>query len=101
MADFGNTGTITIRKSEPGAKVRVSDGEYLVYRLTVEGAIPIFVFACTHRHRLAAKQFAGHPKQVYEWTWSHQSPNPPGIPNETSDGSDDTYGVVMQFAAAI
>jgi hypothetical protein len=54
MADFGNTGTITVRASVPGVTVHVTDGEYLFYQLTVSGAFPIFVYECKHETRLAA-----------------------------------------------
>jgi hypothetical protein len=103
MADFGNTGEITVRESIPGVEVNVTDGEYLFYQLTVSGAIPIFVFACTHETRLAASQFDDHPKAVYEWTWSRTAQMSADIPNVQSDADDsgETYGVVMHFAAAI
>jgi hypothetical protein len=101
MADFGNTGTITVRVSIPAVQVNVSDGEHLFYQLTVSGGFPIFTFACTHKSRLDAEDFEGHPKAVYEWTWSRPAPIAEDIPNERADDSEETYVVVMQFAAAI
>jgi len=101
MADFGQSGKITVRTNHEATTVKLSAGEYLAYKLKVEGARPIFAFSCSHRPRLRAEQFAGHPKQVYEWTWSRTKPNPSGIPNELSDDTNDTYVVLMQFAAAI
>jgi hypothetical protein len=101
MPDFGNTGTITVRSSVPAVTVNVTDGEYLFYQLTVSGAVPIFVFACKHKSRFAGSDFDGHPKAVYEWTWSHPGEISEDVPNVTSDGSPDNYGVVMHFAAAI
>lgn len=102
MPDFGSTGTITVRVSVPAVQVNISNGEYLFYQLTVSGAFPIFAFACTHETRLAADDFEGHPKATYEWTWSKPAPNADDIPNvEADDNSDETYVVVMHFAAAI
>jgi hypothetical protein len=101
MADFGSTGTITVRESVPAVLVNVTDGEYLFYQLTVSGALPIFVFACTHNTRLRADQFAGHPKATYEWTFSRSTPMADDTPNVEADDSEETYSVVMQFAAAI
>jgi hypothetical protein len=101
MADFGNTGTIIVRESIPAVQVNVTDGEYLFYQLTVSGAVPIFVFACTHETRLAAEQFEDHPKATYEWTWSRSTSDPDDIPNVDSDDGEETYVVVMHFAAAI
>jgi hypothetical protein len=101
MADFGNTGTITVRENTPAVEVNVTDGEYIFYQLTASGAVPIFVFACKHKSRLAASDFDGHPKAVYEWTWSHPGENSEDVPNVESDKSKDTYAVVMHFAAAI
>lgn len=101
MADFGNSGKITIRTNHESATVRVGAGEYLAYKLTVKGATPIFVFACTHNTRLSQGQFPGHPKQVYEWTWCRPTAGPAGSPDVQSDGDDDTYEVVMHFAAAV
>ncbi len=98
MADFGTSGKITIRTNKEAVTLKA--GEYLGYELTVKGAQPIFVFSCSHRPRLRAEQFAGHPKQVYEWTWNRTTPKA-GMPNELSDDPDDTLEVLMQFAAAI
>jgi hypothetical protein len=100
MADFGNAGKLTIRKHDVAALVSLSNQEYLFYKLTVKGADPIFTFACIHRARLSEHQFPGHPKQVYEWTWSRPT-SLPNVPNETTDAPDDMYGVAMSFIAAI
>ena len=93
MADFGVAGKLTIREFDAAVKVRVSQGEYLFFRLTVKGAEPIFTFACKHKARLSEHQFAGHPKKVYEWTWSKGQ-------NE-SDLPMDMYAVGMSFITAI
>jgi len=101
MADFGNTGTITVHESVPGVTVNVTDGEYLFYQLTVSGALPIFVFACTHKTRLRSDQFDGHPKATYEWTLSRTAPIAQDAPNVMVDDSEESYDVIMHFAAAI
>jgi len=101
MADFGKAGKLTIRTDDVAAVVSLSGGEYLSYKLTVEGANPIFTFACKHNPRLSEHEFAGHPKQVYEWTWSRPTPGATGVPNEKSDAVDDLYVVAMAFIAAV
>src|SRR5947209_9420708 len=94
MADFGKAGKLTRRTSETATLIRLSEGEFLAYKLTVQGAEPIFTFACKHKIRRSEHQFEGHPKQVYEWTWCKGSP-------AESDGDDDTYVVAMSFIAAV
>jgi hypothetical protein len=93
MPDFGVAGKLTVREFDGAVKVRISSGEYLSFRLTVQGAVPLFTFACKHKARLSEHEFPGHPKQVYEWTWSKGS--------DESDSSDDMYGVAMSFLTAI
>lgn len=93
MPDFGIAGKLTIREYDGAVKVRVSQGEYLYFRLTVQGAESIFTFACKHKARLSEHQFAGHPKKVYEWTWSKGQ-------NE-SDFPMDMYALGMSFMTAI
>jgi hypothetical protein len=93
MPDFGVAGKLTIREFDGAVKVRVSQGEHLFFRLTVQGAVPIFTFACKHIPRLSEHEFSGHPKKVYEWTWSRGS--------DESDAGDDMYGVAMSFLTAI
>ncbi|HZI85250.1 MAG TPA: hypothetical protein VFD48_00340 [Pyrinomonadaceae bacterium] len=93
MSDFGVAGKLTIREFDAVVKVRVSNGEYLHFNLTVKGAEPIFSFVCKHRVRLSERDFDSHPKQVYAWTWSKGQ-------NE-ADAADDTYGVIMSFIAAV
>jgi hypothetical protein len=93
MADFGKAGKRTIRSHDGAALVQVSTGEYLAYKLTVQGAIPLFTFACKHTSRRSQSDFPGHPKAVYEWTWSQNK-------NE-SDAADDVYGVAMMFLSAL
>ncbi|MDT4952411.1 MAG: hypothetical protein QOJ02_549 [Acidobacteriota bacterium] len=92
--DFGKAGKVTIRKDKAGVEVDLAKGEYLFYRLRVEGAQPLFAWACEHRPRLKGKDFPGHPKQVYEWTWCHGN-------TQDKDGDDDVYSVGMMFTAAI
>ena len=93
MPDFGIAGKLTIREYDSGIKVRVSSGEYLYFRLTAQGAEPIFTFACKHKARLSEHQFDGHPKKVYEWTWSKGA--------DESDNPKDMYAVGMSFIAAL
>lgn len=93
MADFGVAGKLTIREYTSSVKVRISQGQYLAFRLTVQGAEPIFTFACKHKARLSEHQFPGHPKQVYEWTWSK------GV--DESDAQNDMYAIGMAFITAI
>lgn len=93
MPDFGVAGKITVREFDGAVKVRVGQGEHLFFRLTVQGAEPIFTFACKHKARLSEHEFPGHPKKVYEWTWSRSA--------DESDASDDMYGVAMTFLTAI
>jgi hypothetical protein len=100
MPDFGNAGKLTVREHDVAALVKLSEGEYIHYQLTVEGAEPIFTFACTHSDRLSADDFDGHPKQVYEWTWG-RSESLDDLPNEPTDSADDTYVVSMAFITAI
>jgi len=100
MADFGKAGKLTIRKHDVAALVNLTNKEYLSYKLTVQGADPIFTFACTHGARLSEHQFAGHPKKVYEWTWCRPTALA-AVPNESSDAPDDMYGVAMSFLAAV
>jgi hypothetical protein len=100
MPDFGNAGTITVREHDVAALIKLSVGEYIHYQLTVQGAEPIFTFACTHSDRLSADNFDGHPKQVYEWTWG-RSGSLDDLPNEPADSDDDTYVVSMSFITAI
>jgi len=93
MPDFGVAGKLTVREFDGAVKVRISSGEYLFFRLTVQGAVPLFTFACKHQPRLSEHQFPGHPKKVYEWTWSKGT--------DESDAQDDMYGVAMSFLTAI
>jgi hypothetical protein len=93
MADFGVAGKRTVREFNGAVKVRVSEGEYLSFRLTVQGASPIFTFACQDKPRLSEHEFPGHPKKVYEWTWSKNA--------DESDRTSDVYGVTMSFFTAI
>jgi len=95
MPDFGNAGTRTIRQNRLAVIVNIANGEYLFFRLTVQGAQPEFAFACEHRtlRSSTVQDFPGHPQQVYEWTW--------GKDPLDSDNNDDMYGVRVKFTAAI
>jgi len=93
MTDFGKAGKINSREDDNSVLVRLDQGQYLFFRMTAQGAEPIFTFACKHRARLSASQFSGHPKQVYEWTWGRGS--------NTADAADDMYVVSMLFITAI
>jgi hypothetical protein len=92
MPDFGNAGKRTVRKHVGAVQVKLSAGEHLAFKTTVEGAEAVFTFACEHKARRSADEFPGHPKQVYEWTW--------GKAANDSDASDDEYGVRMSFVSA-
>ena len=100
MADFGKAGKLTIRTHDVAVIINLTNKEYIHYKLSVQGADPIFTFACMHGARLSEHQFSGHPKQTYEWTWA-RSAALPNVPNESNDASDDMYGVAMSFLAAI
>jgi hypothetical protein len=93
MPSFGVAGKRTVREFDGAVKVHVSKGQYLFFRLTSQGAEPIFSFVCQDKARMSEHQFPGHPKKVYEWTWSK------GV-NE-SDRVNDVYGVTMSFFTAI
>lgn len=86
---FGIAGTRTVRMHVGAVTVNVDDGEFLHYKLTVQGAIPVFDFACKDRTLFDAKDFPGHPKQIYEWDLG-KSPN-------KLDSNDDVYVVGMFF----
>lgn len=92
MPDFGVAGKRTVREFDGAVKVRVSQGQHLFFRLTAQGAEPIFSFLCQDKRRLSAPEVPGHPKKVYEWTWSKNG-------NE-SDRTSDVYGVTMSFFTA-
>lgn len=94
MADFGKTGKVTIREDAVGVEVDVNGGQYLSYQLTAQGSGPIFKWACEHKLRLRQSDFAGHPKQTYEWTWSRQN-------SAEGDSDDDIYTLEMRFSSAI
>jgi hypothetical protein len=94
MADFGTGGTRTVRVRKGAVIVRFSQGEFLAFKLTVQGAEPIFTFACMHRALLSEHEFEGHPKQVYEWERGHD-------PSTEIDAEDDMYAVAMSFITAI
>ena len=89
MSDFGNAGKLTIRVDN-GA-VMVKAGQHIQYSLIVQGEIPIFAFACTHKARLSDKDFPG-PQQKYSWTWNYPA---------DADGADDVYVVEMSFLTAL
>jgi hypothetical protein len=94
MADFGVAGKRTVRVYKGAVIVRFSQGEFLSFRLTAQGAEPIFTFACMHHALRSEHQFEGHPKQVYEWNWGRN-------PGQEIDADDDMYGVAMSFITAI
>jgi hypothetical protein len=89
MSDFGNAGKLTIR-TDNGA-VMVKAGQQIQYTLTVQGEIPVFTFACTHKDRLTEESFP-QPQQKYSWTWKYPA---------DADGADDVYVVQMSFLTAL
>src|SRR5689334_10138862 len=78
--------------SKQSVVVNITSGEFLHYRVEVEGAEADFAFGCAHRPILSASDIPGHPKALYEWTYLDK----PG----QSDAEDDVYGLSMQFASA-
>lgn len=90
---FGNAGTRTVRMHIGSVIVSLTNDEYLHYKLTVQGAEPVFTFACAHRALLSETDFPGHPKQVYEWDWGKKPAD--------SDADDDMYVVAMSFITAV
>ena len=94
MADFGKMGKVTLRTDNVAALVNISTGEYLSYKLTVNGANPIFTYACEHKPRLSEHQFPGHPLNTYRWDWCRGAAT-------DSDSNDDMYAVTMSFIAAL
>jgi hypothetical protein len=93
MAKFGKAGKRTVHTLKGAVEVAISEGEFLAYTLTVDGAIPLFTYACKHTARLSQDDFEGHPKAVYEWSWSKDS--------DESDSDDDVYSVAMLFLSAL
>lgn len=91
--DFGQAGKITIRVENVGVEVSLDEGQYLFYRLTVKGALPLFAWSCEHVDRLVGGDFDGHPKKVYEWTWCRGNTG-------DSDSDDDVYSLSMRFTSA-
>lgn len=78
--------------------ITVGDGNKLAYTLTVKGAVPMFVFVCTHGEILDAKQFP--ISSTYEWTLCKKGTpaNPPAV--FPADASKDTYGLRLYFTGA-
>ena len=78
--------------------ITVGDGNKLAYTLTVKGAVPMFVFVCTHGEILDAKQFP--IGSTYEWTLCKKEtpPNPPKV--VAADALKDTYGLRLYFSGA-
>ncbi len=59
------TRTVTI--DNPGTvNVKTGDGEFLHFKVTDGGPIPVFSFGAFN-NRKQADQFPGHPKPSYEW----------------------------------
>lgn len=94
MADFGNAGDITVRGERINSVIlNVKKDEYLFFRVTVDGAEPIFTFGCSHRDKVSAIDFDDHPQQVYEWTF--------GKNGNDIDTNNDLHTVMMIFTAAL
>jgi hypothetical protein len=89
MSDFGNAGKLTVRVDN-GA-VMVKAGQQIQYSLTVQGEIPIFAFACTHKTWLTDQSFPG-PQRQYSWAWKFPA---------DADDTDDVYVVEMSFLTAL
>jgi hypothetical protein len=89
MADFGNAGKLTIRTDKGAVMVRA--GQKIQYFLNVQGDIPVFSFACSHRVRLSEKNFPG-PQAKYAWAWEYPV---------DADSPDDGYVVEMSFFTAL
>ena len=89
MGSFGNAGTRTVRTNKGAVEVSRQE-EYLRYRLTVEGARPIFSLSCEDKTHWDQDSFENHPAAVYEKKWECGE----------SDKNDDTYVISLAFAAA-
>lgn len=90
MADFGKAGKVTVRTDRVSTSVNLTGGEFLSYKVSVQGPVPDFTFSCSHRSRFSASELPGHPKDVYEWDWKQ----------DDKDGDDDEYGLLMSFTGA-
>lgn len=78
--------------------ITVGDGHKLAYTLTAKGAVPMFVFVCTHGEILDAKQFP--ISATYEWTLCKKG-TPANAPTVIpADASKDTYGLRLYFTGA-
>lgn len=104
MADFGQTGVITVTTSKSDVMVNGAAQEHLIYKLTVKGGMPDFVFTCRHQERVpitSADRFQGHPKQVYEWRLWKILPNSPSPTDFATDSvPKDDFAVGMSFLGA-
>lgn len=91
MGSFGNAGTRTVRTSQDGVQVNLTDGEHLNYKLTALGAVPVFNLSCEHRTLFSETDF-GAPRMNYEREW-------PKTPSE-KDSDDDVYVFSLSFFKA-
>jgi len=88
--DFGNAGTVTVRKDVGTTALHVSNGEFLKYSLHTNAPAPAFSFACQHRKWLSSADF---PVQAdYSWTHFQKSGE--------EDAPDDRYAVTLLFLGA-
>ena len=92
MGTFGNAGTRTKRVFKTLVKVNQSANEHLHYKITVQGATPLFSLSCEHK-TLWSAQSLGPPAQQYERIW-------PFTATEV-DANDDEYVFIVSFFAAL
>lgn len=92
MADFGNAGTLVIRKDL--LAVEVKPHETLEITLHVQGAQAVFTFACEHKARKSDQDYPAH-QDPYPWGWK--------CPDDADDGGaagGDQYVTRMLFLTA-
>src|SRR5262245_23365018 len=91
MPDFGKDGTRKVTVSHGGATLRRSGGEsdYLHYKLTVEGANPIFSLTSEKDNTIWSNDQFPAPQQNYDRKW----------PKDDSEieGNDISYALVLSF----
>lgn len=94
MADFGKSGTRTVRKSSLGVTLRRSDGnaDFLHYKLAARGAHPIFSLASNQKQIWSDQDFPA-PQANYDRKW----------PKDDSeiDGADMINTLLISFFAAV
>lgn len=95
---FGTSGKITVRndRNKESVIVNIKEGEYLYFRVKVQGGVPTFTFSCQHDDFVASQKqfFPNHPTQLYEWKWGK---NGAGF----HDVDEDSHLFRMLFTASL